>query len=179
MSVQNETDGKGEQTIKSLIALDRNNAIATVTGVFLQVIVVVGWGDGRTFILRRKRRGRLQGRARFARGHLALIRHGWEQTVRGGGVRAQGEDVVSPTTAIWSVSVRNDAHTDCTSGSRSTNSSPLSTKPLRAPVGSNDGNCGQKGIVPKGKKRNYMNEANIMKEGRRARKKNYTNIMYR
>ena len=42
MSVQNETDGKGEQTIKSLIALDRNNAIATITGVFLQVIVVVG-----------------------------------------------------------------------------------------------------------------------------------------
>ena len=65
--------GKMKQAIKSLITFDRNNVVATVAGVLFVVIVVVGRGDGRTWFLRRKRRGRLLGRTRFASGGLALF----------------------------------------------------------------------------------------------------------
>ena len=41
------------------------------------------------------------------------------------------------------------------------------------PVGSNEGNCGQEGIVPKGKKINDMNEANIMENTREDKSTKY------
>ena len=92
--------GKMKQAIKSLITFDRNDVVATVAGVFFVVIVVVGRDDGRTVFLRRIRRGRLLGPARLASGGLALFLLGCWQTARGGGVRAQREDVVSPTGSI-------------------------------------------------------------------------------